>query len=352
MTSELTRPGTAPVAPDAALLLRAVRGIRTSRPPVWLMRQAGQYLPEHRELRERHGLKAMLEDPELTATATLQPLARFPLDAALLFADIMSPVTAMGVPVEFTPGPIIQDPVRTAAAIGRLRLPEPEEITPAAVAALRMVRDRTALPIIGFCGGPLTLATYLVQGYARGEQADFRGWLHAEPGLAHRLLELLTEVALRQVCEQVAAGADVIQIYDSWAGILEQQAYTEFGLPYLNRLLAALGELEVPRVYLATCAAHLYPSIATLPAEVVSVDWRMPLGRSRALLGGKTLQGNLDPAALLGGAGQARAKTLRVLRDGAGGPHIFNLGHSILPRTPVDAVAAVVDTVAGFTQPN
>jgi uroporphyrinogen decarboxylase len=336
---------------DGPLFMRAVRGLPVQRPPVWLMRQAGQYLPEHRELRSRYGIWKMINEPELAAETSLQPLARFPLDAVLLFSDILAPIAAMGVSVQFTPGPVIEDPVCTEDAITRLRLPNAAEIAPGAVETIRLIRAETPLPIIGFCGGPLTLATYLVQGYGRGEQAAFRGWLHENPQTAHRLLELLTELDIRYLRQQVAAGADVIQVYDSWAGVLDRQQYAEYGLPYVRRILTELGELGVPRIYLATTASHLYSSIATLPAEVISVDWRMPLDRCRTVFGDKVLQGNLDPAALLAHPDQVRAKTLRVLREGAGGPHIFNLGHSILPQTEVDGVAALVSAVVSFAYP-
>lgn len=331
-----------------SLFLAAARGASTSRAPVWLMRQAGRYLPEYRALKERYSFWEMCRTPEIAAEVTLQPLRRFPLDAAIVFSDIMTPLPAMGIGVEFAPGPVVREPVRTGADVARLRVPETEEIAPYVAEAIGMVRADGTAPVIGFAGAPLTVAGYAVQGGGSADHAEFRAWLHRSPRAAHSLLDKLAEVTAAYLRTQVEAGASAVQLFDSWAGVHGRRSYATFGMPYARRVLDALAGAGVPRIYLAVGASHLYPQIARLPAEVVSVDWRQPLDASRAALPGKALQGNLDPTVLLAGAETALAAARRVLRDGLGGPHVFNLGHGVLQGTPPDTVARLVDLVHEF----
>ena len=331
--------------------LSAAWGADTPTAPIWLMRQAGRYLPEYRKLKERYGFWRMCRTPEIAAEITLQPVRRFPLDAAILFNDIMTPLPAMGVDIDFDPGPVIREPVRTPEAVRRLRVPTGEEVAPFVADAVRLVRQECTVPLIGFAGAPLTLAAYLVQG--RGGSAsypEFRAWLARNPELARDLLDKLTDVSIEYLRMQVEAGAQAIQIFDSWAGIHHERGYAEFGVPYAARVLNALGGLRVPRIYLAVGASHLYPQIGTLPAEVVSVDWRCGLNRCRLAMPGKVIQGNLDPAVLLADDQVVDATTVQLLDDGLGGPHIFNLGHGVLPATPPDTVARLVDTVHQFSR--
>jgi uroporphyrinogen decarboxylase len=338
---------TAPKAPPSTFL-RAARGASTPTAPVWLMRQAGRYLPEYREIKERYGFWRMCRTPEIAAEITLQPVRRFPVDAAILFSDIMTPLPAMGVDVEFAPGPVIRHRVDTQEEISRLRTPPPDEVAPFVAEALRLVRQVCPVPVIGFGGAPLTLATYLVQGGGSPGHVEFRQWLQRHPQLAHQLLDRLTEVTIGYLRMQVAAGAQAIQVFDSWAGVHSAPAYGQFGLPYTRRILDALADLDIPRIYLAVGASHLYPMIATLPVEVVSVDWRWELDRCRAALPGKVLQGNLDPDVLRADEKTVAAAAARVLRMGVPGAHIFNLGHGVLPDTTPDNVARLVDTVHAF----
>ena len=331
-----------------SLFLDAARGGDTGRAPVWLMRQAGRYLPEYRRLRDRYGFAAMCQVPELAAEVTLQPLRRFELDAAILFSDIMTPLPAMGVEVSFDPGPVIAEPLRDAAAVDRLRVPEPEEVAPHVEAAIAMVRADSRVPLIGFAGAPLTLAAYLVQGAGSKDYAELRAFLWREPGAAGRLLDRLTDLTIAYLRRQVAAGAHAVQLFDSWAGLLDERSYAAFGLPYAVRVLKALAACGVPRIYLAVDACHLLDHLGRLPAEVIGVDWRTPLGAARSRLPGRTLQGNLDPAALFAPRPDLVAQVRRTLRAGQGGPHVFNLGHGVLPGTPIDAVSAVVDAVRAF----
>lgn len=332
--------------------LRAAWGADTPTAPIWLMRQAGRYLPEYRKLKERYGFWRMCRTPEIAAEITLQPVRRFPLDAAILFNDIMTPLPPMGVDIDFDPGPMIRQPVRTAEAVRRLRVPTGDEVAPFVADAVRLVRQECTVPLIGFAGAPLTLATYLVQGGGgSADHQEFRSWLVRNPELARELLDKLADVSIGYLRMQVHAGAQVIQIFDSWAGIHHERGYAAFGLPYAARVLAALADLRVPRIYLAVGASHLYPQIATLPAEVVSVDWRYGLHRCRLAMPGKVIQGNLDPAVLLADPQVVEATAVQLLGDGLGGSHIFNLGHGVLPATPPDTVARLVDIVHRFQRP-
>jgi uroporphyrinogen decarboxylase len=323
-------------------------GASTPTAPVWLMRQAGRYLPEYRELKERYGFWEMVRRPELAVEVTLQPVRRFPLDAAILFSDIMTPLPPMGVTVEFRPGPVIEQPVRTSAQVDALVVPDEEEIAPYVMQACRQLRVESSVPLIGFAGAPLTLATYLIQSAGANDHGEFRAWLCRESVTAYALLDKLTEVTIRYLRAQIRSGAQAVQLFDSWAGAHDEMGYARFGLPYARRVLDALKDLGVPRIYLAVGASHLYPRIAELPAEVVSVDWRCSLAACRQQLPGKVLQGNLDPGLLLTTPEMAASAAERVLHAGLGGSHIFNLGHGVLPQTSPDTVARVVDTVHEF----
>ncbi len=336
--------------PHPSLFLRAAWGEDTPRAPLWLMRQAGRYLPEYRAIKARSSFWEMVRTPELAAEVTLQPLRRFPLDAAILFSDIMTPLPAMGLEVAFNPGPVVAEPVRTQAQIEALHLPEAEAIAPFVAQAIRLVRRELPpqVALIGFAGAPLTLAAYLVQGAGSKDYEVFRAFLHSEPGLAERLLEKLSELTLRYLRLQAQAGAQALQLFDTWAGLLDEALYRRFGLPYNQRILEGLAGLGLPRIYLAVGAAHLYPAIAELPCEVLSVDWRTPLNKLRPLFPGRTLQGNLDPSVLLAPPATLAQEARRVLEAGLGGPHIFNLGHGLLRTTPPEHVAFLVETVQQF----
>jgi uroporphyrinogen decarboxylase len=331
-----------------SLFLRAAIGEDTATAPIWVMRQAGRHLPEYRALKEKHSFWDLARTPELAAEVTLQPVRRYGMDAAILFSDIMTPLPAMGMSIDFQPGPVFDDPIRSARQVDALRVPHQAEIAPFVADALRLIRRESPVPVIGFAGAPLTLATYAIQGGGSKEYAEFRAFLRQEPLAAHALLDRLTEVTIRYLTLQIEAGVQAVQLFDSWAGLHDARSYAEFGRPYVKRVLDALAPLRVARIYLAVDAAHLYEEIAQLPVEAVSVDWRLPLSVVRERLPGKTLQGNLDPALLLAPAKVLVAETERVLREGLRGAHIFNLGHGILPQTDPDAVALLIDTVKTF----
>jgi uroporphyrinogen decarboxylase len=340
-----------PPMQKTSLFLRAARGENTELAPIWLMRQAGRYLPEYLAIKARSSFWEMVRTPELAAEVTLQPLKRFPLDAAILFSDIMTPLVPMGVDIEFSPGPVIAQPLRTLKQIKSLHLPDTGEIAPFVEQALRLVRrelEGTATALIGFGGAPLTLATYLIQGSGSKEYQEFRAFLRQEPTAAHALLEQLTEVSIRYLRAQVQAGAQAIQLFDSWAGLHSEAMYREFALPYNRAVLQALADLNIPRIYLAVGASHLYPAIAELPAEVFSVDWRLSLSAIRPHFPGRTLQGNLDPTILLSSPEAIAQEATTVLNAGLGGPHIFNLGHGISRHTPPEHVAHLTEGVQRF----
>lgn len=334
----------------SGLLLAALRGEPTPRRPLWIMRQAGRYLPEYRALRERHRFEELAGDPALAAEVTLQPLARFPLDAAIIFADLMSPVGALGLSVRFEPGPVLAHPVRTAADVAALRDPTPDEIAPEVIGALRLVKreldGRAAL--LGFAGAPWSLAGYLVQGRGAAGFPALRALAARDSGLIDALLGRLTDLAIRYVSAQAAAGADAVQLFDTWAGVLSLAEWTRVVRPHVVRLLEATTSLGVPRILFVQDASHLVKAYAELPAEALAVDWREDLAALRAHLGARcALQGNLDPAVLLAGP-EATARAARALlgRTPARG-HVVNLGHGVLPDTPLESVYALVAAVHG-----
>jgi len=328
--------------------LAAIRGVSEERAPIWLMRQAGRYLPEYLAIKAKSSFLEMTRTPEIAAEITLQPLRRFPLDAAIVFSDIMTPLEALGIDIQFNPGPSIAAPLRTRAQIEALALRD--EIAPFVGDALRLVK--AALPpgvgLIGFGGTPLTLAAYLIEGGGSKEYAKFRQFLRSDPAVVHLLLEKLTGLTIHYLRGQVAAGADAIQLFDSWAGLHDERTYREFGVPYYRRIMDALADSGAARMFFALGASHLMEAIAEIPAEVVSVDWRTDLRRAREQVPGRTLQGNLDPAMLYADKATLKAEAERILTTGLGGAHIFNLGHGIWPNAPLDAVAHLVDTVHNF----
>jgi uroporphyrinogen decarboxylase len=334
----------------ATLLERTCRGIRGSRPPVWIMRQAGRYLPEYRELRERVDFLTATKTPEIAARITLQPVERFPLDAAIVFSDIMTPLEGMGVGLDFAPGPVLDHPVRTDADVRALRTLAPEEDVGYVLETLRLVRAelRRDAALVGFAGAPFTLFCYLVEGGGSKTFTDARAFLYGEPETAARLLELLGESMAAYLVAQARAGADVLMLFDSWAGLLGPGAYGRSILPVLRRTVASIrAQVDRPLVYFANAGATLLPQVRDLGADVVGIDWTCPLSRAvRDLGGGAVVQGNLDPAALFAPRSELAAAIDDVLGEGAtAAAHVFNLGHGIHRNTDPDQVAFLVDHV-------
>ncbi len=332
------------------LFERACRGERGERAPVWIMRQAGRYLPEYRKLRESVDFLTATKTPEIAARITLQPMERFPLDAAILFSDIMTPLEGMGVPVAFAPGPVIAEPVRTAAAVRALFPLEPAEHVPFVLEALGLVRAELSADraLIGFAGAPFTLFCYLVEGGGSKDFMEARSFLRREPEAAGALLGLLGHSMARYLTAQARAGADALMLFDSWAGLLGPDTYRRFVLPVVREVVAAIrAEVDRPVIYFAHGGATLLEAAAETGADVLGIDWTLPLSQAVERLGGDTVvQGNLDPAALFARREELGREIDRVLAEGAGAAgHVFNLGHGIHRTTDPDAVAFLVDRV-------
>jgi uroporphyrinogen decarboxylase len=334
--------------PADPLLLRALRCEKTERRPLWLMRQAGRWLPEYRELRTRHTFEEMAGTPELAAEVTLQPLRRFPLDAAIVFADLVTPLAALGLAFRFEPGPVLERPLRSAADIRALRVPSSTEIGPEVHATLRLVR--AALPperaLIGFGGAPWSLAAYAVQGGGKSDFPALRALLASDPRLFGELLDTLARLSAAYLIEQHRAGAQVVQVFDSWAGLLSLADWTAHVRPHLARLLDELGRAGVPRILFLNGAPHLAAAAAELPSEGLALCWRNDLGALRAAIGPtKALQGNLDPATLLAGPEATARATRALLANVPARGHIVNLGHGVLPETPHASAVALIEAV-------
>jgi uroporphyrinogen decarboxylase len=329
------------------LFLKAVRRERVARRPLWIMRQAGRYLPEYREFRSKHSFKELAGEAALAAEVTLMPLKRFPLDAAIVFADIMSPLPALGIDFDFDPGPVVANPIRDATAIERLRKPASEEIAPEVIETLELTR--AALPpstaLLGFCGAPWTLAAYLVEGKGAKDFPTLRAFAAAEPKLLDALLGKLSALMAEYLLRQAAAGADAVQIFDSWAGLLSRASWEKLIRPHLTSLLTTVGRAGIPRILFLQNAPHLMDAYASLPAEVLGVDWRIELPDLQRRYPDRAVQGNLEPAILTAGATATRAAAEELLATTAPRGHIVNLGHGILPQTPLASVAALVETV-------
>lgn len=331
------------------LLLRAARLEPVERVPIWLMRQAGRYLPGYKALRLRHDLLTLFRDPHLAVEITLEPVRAFGVDAAIVFSDILLPAEGMGFRLHYDPAPRIEPPVRSRSDVERVRVPAPEEATPYLLEAIRLARrelDGTA-PLIGFAAAPFTLAAYLVEGGASRSFEEVRRLLYGEPPAARSLLEKAADAVERLLAAQVAAGAQAVQLFDSWAGILSLRDYRAFALPYARRVIEAVGGGRVPRIYFALDAGHLLEALPETGAEVIGLDWRIGLAEAARRIGRRVaLQGNLDPAVLLTSPETIAREAQLVLEEGREAcGHIFNLGHGVLPDTPVTNVAALVDAV-------
>ena len=313
------------------------------------MRQAGRSLPEYRALRERHGFFDIAGTPELCAEVTLQPVRRHGVDAAVLFADIMSPVLGMGVDVELVEGvgPVVEERIDSAAAVERLRVAEPEEWAAPILEAVRLVRGELEpeRALVGFCGGPFTVAGYLVEGRPSRDFVRTKTLMYREPETWHALMERLTAQFAPYVAAQAAAGSDAIQLFDSWAGVLSPQDYAEFVAPHSRRILEAAG---VPTIHFATgVSSQVLAELARAGGAAVGLDWRIPLDAGWAVVGEeRAVQGNLDPAVLLGPWERVEAAARDVLARADGRPgHVFNLGHGVLPQTDPDALTRLAALV-------
>jgi uroporphyrinogen decarboxylase len=306
------------------------------------MRQAGRYMAEYRALRERHSLLDICATPELAVEVTLQPVRAIDVDAAILFSDLLVPLAPMGIPFDFVKGegPAIEKPVRTLDDIDRLREFEPREALAPVMAAIRLLRQQLQIPLIGFAGAPFTLASYAIEGGGSRDFARTKALMYSEPAAWHRLCEKLSAAVARFVEAQVEAGAQAIQIFDSWAGALSAEDYREFAAPHTRRIFETLEPLGVPTIHFGTGTATILHEMRKAGGDVIGADWRIPLDEAWARIGhDRGVQGNLDPTLLLGPISRMLAGAADVLRRAAGRPgHIFNLGHGILPSTPLEHV--------------
>jgi len=333
-------------------LLRALRREPVDATPVWFMRQAGRSLPRYREIRADRSMAEILADPPAAAEVTALPLEYFPVDAAVMFADLSTPFEAAGLRVDMVEGvgPVVQNPIESETDVSRLRPFDPREDLAHILEHLRLVTDRLDVPVVGFVGAPLTLCSYLIRGPRSRNLEETKAFLWSEPAAADRLLGFWADQLAEFAVAQAEAGAAAIQVFDSWAGALSPALYESRVLRHSRRLLDRLREAGVPAIHFLTGNPALLPLAAKAGGDALGVDWRLPLDEAWEAVGpGRAIQGNLDPAALLAGEETARREARGVLRRAAGRPgHIFNLGHGMLPATDPAVTRAVVEEVHGF----
>jgi len=341
-------------AAGADRFLRACRQQPVDRTPVWFMRQSGRYLPEYRALREGRDVLELCRTPELATEATLLPLRRMDVDAAILFSDIMVPVAAMGVDLEIRDGigPVVADPIRSTADLDRLHWLDPETDTPFVMETIRLLRKELAVPLIGFAGAPFTIASYLVEGGPSRHYVRTKALMHGEPVAWDHLMTRLGDAVLAYLRAQVAAGAQAVQVFDSWVGALDPDDYVRFVLPTMRRIFDGLVDTGTLRIHFGVGTGELLPLMREAGPDMVGVDWRVPLHEAWERVGFDVgVQGNLDPAVCLAPWEAVETKALAVLRRAAGrNGHVFNLGHGVLPETPVATLQRLVELVHERTE--
>ena len=339
---------------DQYPFLLACRKQPTSYTPIWLMRQAGRYMKEYRALRKKYSFLEMCKNPEMAAQVTIQPIDKFKLDAAIIFSDILIPLEPMGVEFEFAKGegPVFHRPVREMKDVERLKIIEPEEEIPFLMESIRIVRRELEgkIPLIGFSGAPFTLASYMIEGGHSRNYTLTKGLMYQNRPAWNLLMEKVSEVLIRYLNAQVRAGVQALQVFDSWVGCLTPGDYEEYVLPYSKRVMDGVNK-SVPLIHFATSSSTLLERMKQAGGNVIGVDWRVNLGEAWTRIGYDVgIQGNLDPVVLLGPVNLIKKEVKRILDRAEGRPgHIFNLGHGILPNTPVDHVAALVDMVHEYS---
>jgi uroporphyrinogen decarboxylase len=336
----------------SAPLLVAAAGRRPSRLPIWFMRQAGRSLPEYRALRADTSMLAACLDPGLVCEITLQPVRRHGVDAAILFSDIVVPLHAAGVDVDIVPGtgPVLGRPVRTRDDVRALPELHPEQVRPVTTAIGLLLAELGSTPLIGFAGAPFTLASYVVEGGPSRHHERTKALMRSAPDVWHALMERLADLTLAFLRAQVEAGVDAVQLFDSWAGALSERDYRHYVLPYSQRVLGALAGAGVPRIHFGVGTGELLGAMTEAGADVVGVDWRIPLDEAARRTGGRRpVQGNLDPAVLFADPDSIAAETRRIVAEGRRAPgHVFNLGHGVLPDTDPDVLTRLVELVHGL----
>jgi uroporphyrinogen decarboxylase len=336
-------------APDS-LFVRAAKARPTERTPVWFMRQAGRYMAEYRAIRKQYSLIEICKKPEIAAQVTIEAAEILKVDAAIIFADLLLPLEVMGLPFHFAAGegPKIEKPVRTPEDVTQLRTDRAADLGYVSEAVKLVCRHfGTKLPVIGFCGAPFTLASYMIEGGSSRNYIFTKKLMYSAPAAWNELMQKLVAVTAEYSAEQVCAGADAIQIFDSWVGCLSVEDYRRYVLPHVTGLVKRLQATGVPIIYFGTDSATLLPAMQESGAEVIGLDWRIPLDTGWQSLGMKgAVQGNLDPVLLFADSKELKSRAEDILRRAAGRPgHIFNLGHGILPETPVENVKALCDFV-------
>ena len=328
--------------------LKACRGEKTDYTPIWIMRQAGRYLPEYQKVRGNVTFLELCKSPDLCVEVTLQPIDRLGVDAAILFSDILILMEAMGAPLEFHEGkgPIFLETIRDQAALDQLIVPDPDEATGFVMETIRLLRNELKVPLIGFAGAPFTCATYLIEGGSSKVFWETKKMMFTNPTLFHNLMEKITEATILYLDAQARAGAQALQLFDSWAGIMAACDFEEFALPYVQKILAALQKYDIPLIYFANNGATLLDLSVTSGADVIGLDWRINIGDAIKKVGKRAVQGNLDPFSLLLPKDKLRARIGRLLDDAKDAHgHIFNLGHGIHQFTPPDQAKIAVDAV-------
>jgi uroporphyrinogen decarboxylase len=317
------------------------------RTPIWLMRQAGRYMAEYRAVRAKHSIIDICKSPELAAEVTITAAEKLEVDAAIIFADLLLPLEVMGLPFRFEAGegPVVERPLRAATDIAALQTHRAAELRYVSESISRVVKHFGAkLPVIGFCGAPFTLASYMIEGGGSRNYVETKKLMYSDRGAWNELMEKLVVVLAEYAADQVRAGADAFQVFDSWVGCLSVEDYREYVLPATSKLISGIRETGVPVIYFGTDTATLLTSMREIGADVIGVDWRIPLDEGWKRIGyDRAIQGNLDPVTLFGPQDQVLRRAESILKLGASRPgHIFNLGHGILPQTPVENVQALV----------
>ena len=334
--------------------LKACRRERAPYTPIWLMRQAGRYLKEYRALRKKYSFLEMCKNPELAARVTLQPIEKFKLDAAIIFSDILIPLEPMGVEFEFAKGegPVFHHPLREKKDVERLRVFDPEEENSFLMKAIRIVRKELEgrVPLIGFCGAPFTLASYIIEGGHSKNYVLTKGLMYRDRPSWDALMEKISEVLIRYLKAQIRSGVQAIQVFDSWVGCLSPSDYEEYVLPYSRKVMDGVGK-KVPLIHFATSNSTLLELMKRAGGDVIGVDWRVDIDEAWTRLGHDVaIQGNLDPVVLLGPVDLIEKNVGKILeRVGDRPGHIFNLGHGLLPNTPPDHVAALIEAVHRYS---
>lgn len=330
--------------------LKACRRELVDCTPVWFMRQAGRYMIEYRRLREKYSILELCKTPELAAQVTMQPIDRFALDAAIIFADILLPLEPMGLSLEFAEGegPIIHNPVRDRAAVERLKMLGDSDLQ-YVMDAISLTRKMLAgrVPLIGFAGAPFTLASYAIEGGSSRNYIHTKQMMYAEPEIWHRLMDTFARAITGYLRRQIRAGAQAVQLFDSWVGCLSAGDYAEYVMPHVQLIFDGLKHEGVPLIHFGTGTTAILKSMRQAGGDVIGIDWRIPLDEAWAMVGyDRAVQGNLDPVTLFGPMHEIERRVTDILRRAGGRPgHIFNLGHGILPNTPVEHVAATIDLV-------